>query len=428
MSTSRPREISEVFATLTHAQAGLALDHRDLCYLVALHVHLEGTGKNSAPEEVLRDVFERTWAHVEPDAANPQKAATERIGRLRDQRLLTRFAASRYAAESDYSLSSLAQAIVRFFYEDERLTRESLDVLTLTLQGELVGVKQALQNDPPERYPRTVVQPLKVSVSTLVEGIAHRQRGLDREQERLREVIAEELSGPSDQVLGSCTALLEDMSHTLKELHTVLMSGSARLAELVDEIAQMAKALDEPEVLAAVGDAADRLARVEGWGQASLDTWTEYHEHVHRHIRMVVSLDPNRALSHALRELMVEGPDWRLGLCRAERYAWLQEPTRAAGRLLVARDARETRELEAVEADPAEGRVEQAVKAALARGPTTYLALAHELLPETPASHRFCMLGELARQLALHGQVRRPDRRWHGLDRYEVHDWEVIPR
>ncbi len=428
MSSSRPREVSEVFATLSRSQASLALDHRDLCFLVALHVHMEGQGKGSVPEEILRDVFERTWDHVEPDAANPQKAATERIGRLRDQRLLTRLAASRYASESDYALSSLAQAIVRFFYEDERLTRESLDVLTMTLEGELVGVKRALESDPAERYPRTVIQPLKVSVGTLVEGIANRQRGLDRQQEQLRDVIAEELSGSSEQVLARCTGLLEEMSRTLQELHGVLMSGCARLQELVDNIAQMARALDEAEVMAAVEDVADKLARVEGWGQSRLDTWTEYHEHIHRHIRMVVSLDPHRAISHALRELAAEGPDWRLGLCRAVRYSWLQEPTRVSGRLRVNRPQRERQDLEAVEADPIEGRVEIVVKEALAKGATTYLGLARRLLPETPESMRFAMLGELARQLARYGHVRTLDRRWHALGRYEVHDWEVHPR
>jgi len=428
VSTSRSREVSEVFATLSRSQAGLALDHRDLCFLVALHVHMEGLGLGSVPEETLRDVFERTWEHVEPDAVNPQKAATERIGRLRDQRLLTRFAASRYASESDYSMSSLAQAIVRFFYEDDRLTRESLDVLTATLVGELVNIRRALDEDSADRYPRTVTQPLRVSVGTLVEGITNRQRGLDREQEQLRDVVTEELSGPSEQVLDRCSALLEEMGSTLRELHGVLMSGCTRLNELVEEIAQRARALDEPEVMAAADDVADKLARVEGWGQSRLDTWTEYHEHIHRHLRMVVSLDPNRALSHALRELVRDGPEWHLRICQAERYAWLQEPARVSSRLRVARQERPEEGLEAVEAEPIEGRVERAVKAALARGPVSYLALARELLPETPQAQRFGLLGELARQLARHGIVDRPDRAWHELGGYEVKEWEVHAR
>ncbi len=428
MSTPTSPDPTHLFATLERSEAGLSLDHKDLCVLVALSVHIEGQGLASVSEDALRDVFERTWQHVEPAALNVRKAATERIEKLRNQRLLNRLAASRYAAESDYALSTLAMAIVRFFHEDERLTRESLDVLTRTLEAELVQALQALREVSADEVDARVLQPMRVSVSTLLGGIANRQQGLDRQQEELRDEVTERLGGTNEAAMEAATALLEGMTNTLAELTQVLMRDCARLQEVVDQIAQTASALDREDVGAAAADVGDKLHRVEGWGQSRLDTWTEYHEHVHRHIRMVVSLDPNRALSHGLRELMRHGPRWSLAACKPERWRGLREVVHRRPPVRVRRELRQREELPEEEAAPVEGRVEQAVRTALAQGPTTYLALARDLLPDTPPSARHRMLGELARQLSLQGIVEHPrDRSWHPLDAVEVHDWRVAP-
>lgn len=428
MSTSRSRELSEVFATLRRSQASLSLDHRDLCFLVALHVHQQRSPQGSLSEEVLRDVFERTWEFVEPDALNVQKAATERIGKLRDQRLLNRLAGSKYASDSDYALSSLALAVVTFFFEDDRLTRESLDVLTGTLEVELLGILQALRSESAEEYPRRVLGPLQVSASTLLEGIANRQRGLDREQENLRELIAEEMDRSTQEALDHSSELLDQMGQTLAELNKVLMQGTVRLEDHIESISELAEVLDTPDILAAATDVADKLFRVRAWGRSRLDTWSEFHAYVHRKIRVVINLDPNRALSQALRELLREGPDWRLRHSRPSRYRWLQEPKLVSAPVLIQQDEQPDRELETVEAEPLEGRVERAVKRALAEGPVTYLQMANLLLPETPRRTQFAMLGELAKQLGKHGQVKRRDASWHPLERFELNDWEVDPR
>lgn len=429
MSRSRPAEPTELFASLERTQAGITLDHRDLCFLVAVTLHMEGTGQASLSEEALRDVFERTWEHVEPDALNTQKAATERIEKLRNQRLLNRLAASRYSAESDYAPSTLALAIVHFFSEDERLTRESLDTLTRILEAELVEALRALREGAAEEIPRKVLNPLRVSVATLLQGIRTRQTGLDRQQEELRDAITERLAGSSGEALDACKGMLEGMAATLNELRQVLMRDCARLQELVDEIADAAGLLEQRGVAAAARDAADNLHRLEGWGQSRFDTWSEYHEHVLRHIRMVVSLDPNRALSHSLRELMRDGPAWALRICRAPRWRGLREVERRSPPVRMSREQRQARDLEEVEAAPLEGLVEQEVREALARGPVRYVQLARVLLPKTPQPQRYAMLGQLARELAVQGRVELPrDRAWHTIDDYRVHDWSVQPR
>ena len=429
MSSSRPAEPTAVFASLERSEAGLSLDHRDLCFLVALTMHMDGLGIASVSEESLRDVFERVWEHVEPDALNVRKAATERIEKLRTQRLLNRLAASRYSAESDYAPSTLALSIVRFFCEDERLTRESLDALTRILEAELVSALRALREGAAEDIPSKVLSPLRVSVSTLLQGIRTRQVGLDRQQEELRDAVTERLGGSSREALDACNELLQGMASTLSELNQVLMRDCARLQELVGDIADVAHVLEQPEVGAAAADAADKLHRLEGWGQSRLDTWTEYHEHVLRHIRMVVSLDPNRALSHSLRELMRVGPVWRLLACRAPRWRGIREVEQRSPPVRVKRDQRDARELEEVEAAPPEGVVERSVRRALQEGPVRYVDLARELVPDTPPHQRYGMLGQLARQLAVQGRVVLPrDRSWHEVETYDVNDWRVEPR
>ncbi len=429
MSSSRQAEPTELFASLQRSQAAIALDHKDLCFLVAVTLHLEGTGEASLSEEALRDVFERTWEHVEPDALNTQKAATERIEKLRSQRLLNRLAASRYSAESDYAPSTLANAVVEFFLEDERLTKESLDALTRLLEAELVQASRALREGSAEEVPSKVLNPLRFSVSTLLQGIRTRQTGLDREQEELRDAITERLAGSSADALEASKGMLEGMAATLNELKQVLMRDCARLQELVGEIADTAVAAEQDEVVTAARTAADNLHRLEGWGQTRFDTWSEYHEHVLRHIRMVVSLDPNRSLSHALRELMREGPTWKLRACRAPRWRGLREVDRRSPPVRISRAEREVRALPEVEAAPPEGLVELEVREALRRGPVRYVELARDLLPRTPAAQRYAMLGQLARQLAVQGRVQLPrGRGWHEACGYRVQDWFVAPR
>lgn len=429
MPSSPTRQVSELFANLTRSQAELTLDDKDLCFLVALQFSLESTGETTLSESTLRDIFERTWQHVEPDAANPQKAATERIDKLRRQRLLNRLSPTRYAADSDYALSTLAHAIITFFYEDERLTRETLDVLSATVAYELTAVRQALERGPSEDYHSKVIQPLRVSVVTLIEGIVKRQQGLDRKQEDLRREIAAALPGASESVVEKCCEHLEEMASVLRELNGVLMEGATRLGEIVEEICQQARILERQDIFSAAADVASKINRMANWGQSRLDNWTEYHEQIHRHIRTVISLDPNRALTHALRDLMVRGPTWSLRVCQPDRYLWLQEPKLTTSRTPITCASKGKRKIDEVEATPAVSPIERLVLAALQIGPVRYISLAREVLAVTSKARQFDALGELARHLGRVGIVRQPrDRDWTTLDRYEVQDWEVRSR
>ncbi|WP_204305053.1 hypothetical protein, partial [Stenotrophomonas maltophilia] len=46
--------------------------------------------------------------------------------------------------------------------------------------------------------------------------------------------------------------------------------------------------------------------RIGAWGGARQKAWSEYYQYVHRYLRDVVRLDPDRALSQRLRDQIAE--------------------------------------------------------------------------------------------------------------------------
>jgi chromosome partition protein MukF len=121
---------------------GLDLKTVDLCFLVALFARAHQNALSCFDEETVVETFEQICELIEP-GANPNQRATHSIQRLRDQRLLSRVDGAGILRAGEYTLTTLANAIVEFFLHDEALTRESLGLLTKTLIASLSDIKAA---------------------------------------------------------------------------------------------------------------------------------------------------------------------------------------------------------------------------------------------------------------------------------------------
>jgi chromosome partition protein MukF len=422
---------NQLIAALARDQINLDLKTVDLCFLAGLYLKADRAALASFEEDVLVDMFEQICDVVDPGAENPRKRATHAIQRLREQRMLARVDGAGIVRAGEYALTRLAAAVVEYFLADEALTRESLTLLTGTLRAQLAEVlaaaKKATSDDA---WRQKVIGPLRVTVGDLVSGIERRQRGLDSQQEEVQAEIAQLLQADWFGAVEKCQALLDTTTTTLRELNEVLLRDTHHFVALLQDVqtlANTAENLDAEETVQRVIEHVDRIA---AWGAARQRAWSDYYQYVHRYLRDVVRLDPDRALSQRLRDqlagwtgrpfftLVAHAPSIRLLRpleARVERPAVTRPRTdREAGpTVVVAEDA--LSELDAL------------VRAALAAGALDLVDVTARVLPTLPPEVHYAATGRIADALARITRVQSErERPWRVVvERLEIEDWTV---
>src|SRR6185369_15649223 len=99
-----------------------------------------------------------------------------------------------------------------------------------------------------------------------------------------------------------CQNLLDTTTDTLRELNEVLLRDTHHFVALLQEVQTLATAARRDEAEQAVQRVIEHVDRIAAWGGARQRAWSEYYQYVHRYLRDVVRLDPDRALSQRLRE------------------------------------------------------------------------------------------------------------------------------
>ena len=427
-------DIHRTLGALHQARVTLELDTSHLCYLISLRVRAELGNLPSLGDEELIDLYLQICELFEPDAINPRKRATHAIQHLRDNRLLRRVDGAGLVSAGEYTLTRLGTAIVDFFIEDETLTKESLVVLTRALTSQLSEIfSNARAASSDEDWSETVVEPLKVTVGDLVSGIERRQRGMDAQQEGIRERISALLSEDWFAAVDDCEAILEDTSSTLRELNEILLRDVSHLQNLLQDIEQAASVSEDEKAVAQAQKVEDQLDRVAAWGRDRQAAWSDYYQFVQRYLRGVVRLDPDRAVSQRLRDQVAGWLDAPFALQVADEPSIriLRDDQAKVERPKVTR-AHENREHlpELVPPDPAPVMLEKRVDGALAAGCGTLSSVIEQVLPELPVQERYRAAGRVAQVVASRRRVESPrERPWvslGGLD-LSVEDWLLIP-
>src|ERR1700726_2139267 len=294
---------SRVIASLARDQVNLDLKTVDLCFLAGLYLRADKAALASFEEDVLIDMFEQVCDVVDPAAENPRKRATHAIQRLREQRMLARVDGAGLVRAGEYALTRLAAAVVEYFLADEALTRESLTLLTGTLRAQLAEILAAAKKvEGGEAWRTKVSGPLRVTVADLVSGIERRQRGLDGQQEEGQAEIATLLSADWFSAVDRCQALLDTTTSTLRELNEILLRDTHHFVALLQEIQTLAAAASNADAEVTVQRVIEHVDRIAAWGGARQRSWSEDYHYVHRYLRDVVRLDPDRAISQRLRD------------------------------------------------------------------------------------------------------------------------------
>ena len=427
------RDPHRLLAGLARDGVSLELTTLELCFLAALHLRTEHDGLASIEEDLVLDVFDQVCDLVEPGFDNRRKRATHAIQRLRDQRMLARVDATGIISAGEYSLTRLGTVIVGSYLEDEQLTRESLALLTGAVISSLAQIRNAAQRASGDAEWRSaVVAPLRVTVGDLVSGIERRQRGLDAQQEDVRQQITSLLNADWFGAVEQCQMLLETTAATLHELNEVLLRDSSQMQSLLQEVQQAAVAASAPEGEESAQRVADQVDRMTAWGRSRQEAWSGYYQYVHRFLRDVVRLDPGRALSQRLLEQIRAWPRRAFSFVVAsESHIHLLRPLKTHEERPDVARPRSDREYEPALVSPEQATtdLEALVNAALAQSPPTLAAVTRCVLKQLDEGEHYSATGRTAAVVATLRKQHAPhEREWERVtDSIEIEDWTLVP-
>jgi chromosome partition protein MukF len=425
---------NRLLLALADRRVSLEVGTLDLCFVALLYLRAQGGAASAFQEEQLIEIFEAVCELVEPVAEGRRKRATHAIQRLRDQRMLSRVDGAGFLRSGEFALTRLASGIAEFFLSDDALTRETLAVLTKSLQSSLYEIREAARRaDSPEAWHTHVLGPLQVTVSDLASGIERRQRGLDLQQESVQKQIGELLAADWFGAVARCQSLLEETSATLSELNEMLLRDTHQLQAVLQDIEETAVQADSAVAQHAAARVMEQLDRIAAWGSARQRAWSEYYQYVHRYLRDVVRLDPSRALTQRLRDQMTRktGRAFALTVARAPSMQVLRDVVVAPERPPVKR-RRAVREQPPGEVEGEDPRavLEGRVRELLASGVARLTEVTARVAEEIPEGERFVTAGRVAEVVARaarpHAERERP---WLPVgDEIVIEEWEVPGR
>jgi chromosome partition protein MukF len=426
---------NRLVAALARDAINLDLKTVDLCFLAALYLRADRAALASFEEAQLVDLFEQVLEVVEAGADSPRKRATHSIQRLREQRMLARVDGAGLVKAGEYTLTRLAAAVVDYFLADEALTRESLTLLTGTLRAQLAEILSAAKAaaDDGESWRQRVIAPLRVTVADLIQGIERRQRGLDAQQEAVQTEIAALLQADWFGAVDRCQALLDTTTTTLKELNEVLLRDTHHFVALLQDIQTTAAVAGNAEAEQVAQRVIEQVDRIAAWGEGRQRSWSGYYQYVHRYLRDVVRLDPDRALSQRLRDQISGWPQAQFftAVATAAPIRLLRPLEARVDRPVVMRPRAE-REVELSFVVPSDlfADLEQRIQAAVAGGATDLATITAHVLADLPLHTHYPAAGRVAevvaRTLPLSTARERP---WRAVGAaLEIEDWTLAQR
>jgi chromosome partition protein MukF len=288
---------------LYQQQPALDLSALDLCFLVSLQRRGQEQNLAAFAEQQLLDTFAALCALVAPQTEQVAARATHSLRRLREQRLLVRVDGAGLSRPGEYALSRLGSSVADFFVEEEALSPDNLELLARSLLASLNDVlARAQRAKRPQDWQSAVIGPLRITAGDLILGIERRQRGLDIRQEQFQREISRWLETDWFGAIDRCRELLDGTASTLRQLHELLLRYTHQFQGALQDILELACAAEQTVAEGVVHRVMGQIDRIAAWGAARHMAWSEYYDHVHRYLRDVVRLDPERALSQRLRE------------------------------------------------------------------------------------------------------------------------------
>ncbi|HHH29127.1 MAG TPA: condensin subunit MukF, partial [Polyangiaceae bacterium] len=198
----------------------------------------------------------------------------------------------------------------------------------------------------------------------------------------------------------------------------------------IQALAGEAEHLEAEEAEEAVQRVIEHVDRIAAWGGARQRAWSEYYQYVHRYLRDVVRLDPDRALSQRLRDQIAgwASTPFHLIVAAAPSIRLLRPLESRVERPPVTRPRRDREAApDLVEPRDVGLAIEALVAEALAAGATSLIDVTAWVLPNFPADSHYAITGRVADEVARMSRARSAhERPWRPVEpRLEVEDWDL---
>lgn len=435
-STNTVAEELETLARLDASKVQVSVTSRQICCLYAIDAWLRRNLLASLTEPELRDVIRTVLAVIEQDAELPEKRITHTQEDLCKGQLLIRTDSGGITAAGRWTVSPLAQHIVRFFVDELALDAQSLVVTTTTIRGLLHRIEADAQVGGDAAWWETkVTLLLDTVVSELVQGIDRRRRGLDVRQEQVRRDIRAQLDLGWEDALGKIEQLLSTTADTIDELHVVVLRELDGLDTALGKIDDLAEQAAVSEALAAVQRVREYLYQLREWSSDRHAAWSTWYQRVQRNARELIRLDPGRRISTRLREHIRnwEAAPWALQILVSQKLRPLRpvESVRHREPVTGARPARVPLQECPVEDDGEAKTIRRLRKLLAEYGELTLRNALAEILPDPSLGDTFGAIGVVAHHLVGVGRVPErspPTRAWEAIDDkgIEIQDFLVL--
>jgi len=419
---------------LYQQRPAIDLSPLDLCFLVSLQRRAQEQNLAAFAEQQLLDTFAAVCALVAPETEQVAARATHSLRRLREQRLLVRVDGAGLSRAGEFALSRLGSSVADFYVEEEALSPDNLELLAHSLLGSLNEVlARAQRAKRPQDWQAAVIGPLRITAGDLILGIERRQRGLDIRQEGFQREISHWLETDWFGAIDRCRELLDGTAGTLRQLHELLLRYTHQFQNVLQDILELSCTAEQAVAEGVVHRVMGQIDRIAAWGAARHVAWSEYYDHVHRYLRDVVRLDPERALSQRLRDQLSGHGDAPFSLTVADAPALrvlrtvVPVPPPAPVRRPRGERKPTLEEAPALVADPLGERVRELLSDEHASGSLGLSELTARATADLPPEQQFASAGkvaELAARLTTPELARQ--RPWVAVrDGLVIEDWQL---
>lgn len=320
--------VPEVVKRIYQGGFKLTINRLDASFLMGITTYLELQQSfvltSSELERIYAIVNDVSQGVVE---SLPQRTHTA-INRLLKNQLIMRVDGGGMGQIPRFDISSLGKAIIDHLSRNETLNRQNLTIITGKIVSTLSEIRKSLYSSGSDQFwEESVRLPIQHVVAELIAAIEKRQKGLDLEQEEVRNRISHLLDKDWLEALVSCEELLETTSTTLQELYQTLLSENSAIKQGLNEIYDTADQAGQESILTVIDGIYVRLDQLEQWGKERVSSWSQYYRRVNDFLQSIVRFDPNREMSQRLLESIqvYSASPWHLNVLEPPVYLTLKE-------------------------------------------------------------------------------------------------------
>ena len=336
-----PSSVPEAVSRAFQSGMKLHLNSEDIAFIAGIQTYINVEHSFSLEFSDLEKIFYIVTEVARSSQDNLSQRTHNAVERLLKNQMIIRVDGGGISHRPVYDITQLGKAIVAFMTSNEKLTRQNLTIISSRIISVLADIRRSLTNSGTQNFwEEKVLMPLGVVVSELLEAIEKRQKGLDIEQQEVRAEISELLEKKWMEALEACESLLSTTSGTLQELYRTLLSENSTIKMGLNDIYEQAEKNSQSKVLDIVEKIYNRLDQLEQWGKERVASWSQYYRRVNDFLQSIVRFDPNRELSHRVKEQIRAYPEepWYLRMIEPTTYRTIRDINLTTKKAPVTRD------------------------------------------------------------------------------------------